>query len=86
MLLLYCAGGEAGPSNIEETKADRKRNKTGGAPTRPLPVTVCKDVIMSLAKQQGWKGWAFDGRKNIYTSTALMDINQEHKFQVLYFH
>lgn len=39
---------------------------------------------MSLAKQQGWKGWAFDGRKNIYTSTALMDIGQEHKFQVRY--
>lgn len=83
--MFFCySGGEAGPSNIEETKADRKRNKTGGAPTRPLPVTVCKDVIMSLAKQQGWKGWAFDGRKNIYTSTALMDINQEHKFQVLF--
>lgn len=40
---------------------------------------------MSLAKQQGWKGWAFDGRKNIYTSTALMDIGQEHKFQVCLF-
>ena len=79
------SGGEAGPSNIEESKADRKRNKTGGAPSRPLPVSVCKDVIMSLAKQQGWKGWAFDGRKNLYTSTALMDINQEHKFQVLFF-
>lgn len=79
------AGGEAGPSNIEESKADRKRSKSSGVPSRPLPVTVCKDVIMSLAKQQGWKGWAFDGRKNMYTSTALMDIHQEHKFQVCHF-
>ena len=78
------AGGEAGPSNIEESKADRKRSKSSGVPSRPLPVSVCKDVIMSLAKQQGWKGWAFDGRKNIYTSTALMDTHQEHKFQVCF--
>lgn len=37
---------------------------------------------MTLAKQEGWQGWAFDGRKNIYTAKPFMDINQEHNFTV----
>ena len=79
------AAGEAGPSNIpdESPGASRSRKSRGaGAPSRPLPVNVCKQVIQSLAEQEKWKGWAFDGRKNIYTSEAFMNINQEHKFVV----
>lgn len=77
------AGGEAGPSNLEESRSEsRKKSKAGGVPSRPLPVTVCKEVIMKLAEQEGWQGWAFDGRKNIYTSKAFMDINHEHHFVV----
>ena len=78
------AGGEAGPTNIEEPRAEaRRKTKAGGIPSRPLPVAVCKEVILALAKQERWTGWAFDGRKNIYTAKAIMDINQEHNFQVL---
>ena len=77
------AGGEAGPSNIEESRSEsRKKSKAGGVPSRPLPVTVCKEVISKLAKDEKWQGWAFDGRKNIYTAKAFMDINQEHSFKV----
>ncbi len=77
------AGGEAGPSNIEESRSEsRKKSKAGGVPSRPLPVTVCKEVISKLAKDEKWQGWAFDGRKNIYTAKAFMDINQEHNFKV----
>lgn len=81
----WLAAGEAGPSNIpdESPGASRSRKSRGaGAPSRPLPVNVCKQVIQSLAEQEKWKGWAFDGRKNIYTSEAFMNINQEHKFVV----
>jgi len=77
------AGGEAGPSNIEESRSEsRKKSKAGGVPSRPLPVTVCKEVISKLAQDEKWQGWAFDGRKNIYTAKAFMDINQEHSFKV----
>ena len=77
------AGGEAGPSNIEESRSEsRKKSKAGGVPSRPLPVTVCKEVISKLAQDEKWQGWAFDGRKNIYTAKAFMDINQEHNFKV----
>ncbi len=86
-VLSYCvhllAGGEAGPSNIEESRSEsRKKSKAGGVPSRPLPVTVCKQVISKLAKDEKWQGWAFDGRKNIYTAKAFMDVNQEHNFKV----
>ncbi|DBA92483.1 TPA: hypothetical protein ACH3X1_002716 [Trebouxia sp. C0004] len=77
-------GGEAGPSNIEESRSEsRKKSKAGGVPSRPLPVTVCKQVISKLALDEKWQGWAFDGRKNIYTAKAFMDTNQEHNFKVI---
>ncbi len=77
------AGGEAGPSNIEESRSEsRKKSKAGAVPSRPLPVTVCKEVISKLALDEKWQGWAFDGRKNIYTAKDFMDINQEHNFKV----
>lgn len=76
-------GGEAGPSNIEESRSEsRKKSRAGGAPSRPLPVSVCKEVISKLAKDEGWQGWAFDGRKNIYTAKDFMDIKHEHSFKV----
>ena len=84
-LRLSLAGGEAGPTNIEEPRAEaRRKTKAGGIPSRPLPVAVCKEVIQALAKQERWTGWAFDGRKNIYTAKPIMDINQTHDFQVCY--
>lgn len=76
------AAGEAGPSNIEEPGQSRKKVRGGPAPTRPLPANVCKQVIATLAKQEKWVGWAFDGRKNLYTAEPFLALDQEHKFSV----
>ncbi|KAK9804830.1 hypothetical protein WJX72_007669 [[Myrmecia] bisecta] len=36
---------------------------------KPLPSDKCRLIVTKLAEQQGWPlGWAFDGRKNIYTA------------------
>ena len=55
---------------------------SGGCRTSCGDILACKQVIATLAKQEKWVGWAFDGRKNLYTSEPFLALDQEHKFSV----
>ena len=48
-----------------------------------LPQAVSMDVLKRVATEQKWPpGWAFDGRKNLFTVNQFLDWNMQHDFQV----
>ena len=50
---------------------------------RPLPLAVSMDVLKQVAQDQKWPpGWAFDGRKNLFTTDHILDWNMTHNIQV----
>ncbi len=41
------------------------------------------DVLKQVAQDQKWPpGWAFDGRKNLFTTDHILDWNMTHNIQV----
>lgn len=66
---------------------DIKRVASGAAAAgpgalRPLPQSVSKDVMKQVAQDQKWPpGWAFDGRKNLFTVDQILDWNMEHNIK-----
>ena len=55
----------------------------GPGALRPLPQSVSKDVMKQVAQDQKWPpGWAFDGRKNLFTVDQILDWNMEHNIKV----
>ncbi|KAK3281973.1 Protein argonaute-3 [Cymbomonas tetramitiformis] len=38
---------------------------------RPLPKRLCRTLLQSLASSEGWKAWAYDGQKALYTPAEL---------------
>ena len=56
--------------------------KAKGPADRPLPPRLCRSLMIELGKVQKWAtGWAFDGRKNLYSPRRMLPAEVQYQIE-----